>query len=64
MKVNDIGFGLSVFEMKWYEGLWACVFKRVEVKMVNKNAKSFLCLRESKSLETLNQMKQIVILKH
>ena len=32
--------------------------------MVNGNAKSFLCVREKKSLETLNQMKQIVVLKH
>ena len=32
--------------------------------MVNGNTKSFLCVREKKSLETLNQMKQIVVLKH
>ena len=64
LKVNDIIFGLSVFKMGWHEGLWACVYKGVEVKMVNENAKSFLCVREKKSLETLNQMKQIIVLKH
>ena len=32
--------------------------------MVNGNAKSFLCVRQKKSFETLNQMKQIIILKH
>ena len=32
--------------------------------MVNGNAKSFLCVREMKSLETLNQMKQIIVLKY
>ena len=32
--------------------------------MVNENGKSFLCVWEKKSLETLNQMKQIVVLKH
>ena len=44
----------------------ACVYKRVEVRTVNGNAKSFLCERERerKSLEILNQMKQIVDLKH
>ena len=43
---------------------WACVYKGVEVKMVNKSAKSFLCVREKKNLETLNQIKEIVVLKH
>ena len=32
--------------------------------MTNGNAKSFLCARERKSPETLNQMKQIIVLKH
>ena len=41
LKVNDIIFGLSVFKMGWHEGLWACVYKGVEVKMVNENSKSF-----------------------
>ena len=49
LKVNDIIFGLSVFEMRWHGELWACVYKWVEVKMVNGNAKSFLCEREKKS---------------
>ena len=57
LKVNDIVFCLSVFEMGWYERLWTCVYKGVEVKRVNENAKSFLCVREMKSLETLNQIK-------
>ena len=51
--------------MRWHEGLlWACVYKGVEVKRVNRNAKSFLCVRERKNLETLNQIKEIVVLKH
>ena len=49
LKVNDIIFGLSVFEMRWHGELWACVYKWVEVKMVNGNAKSFLCEREKNS---------------
>ena len=57
-------FCLSVFEMGWYERLWTCVYKVVEVKWVNGNAKSFLFVWEMKSLEILNQMKQIVVLKH
>ena len=40
------------------------VYKWVEVKKVNGNAKSFLCVWEAKSLEILNQMKQIVVWKH
>ena len=64
LKVNDIIFGLSVFEIRWNEGLWAWVYHKSEVKRVNGNAKSFLCVREMKNLETLNQMKQIVVLKH
>ena len=28
------------------QGLWACVYKGVEVKRVNGNAKSFLCVRK------------------
>ena len=49
LKVNDIIFGLSVFKMRWHEGLWACVYKGVEVKMVNENAKNFLCEKVEKS---------------
>ena len=49
LKVNDIVFCLSKFEMTWHERLWACVYKKVEVKMVNENAKSFLCVREETS---------------
>ena len=51
LKVNDIVFGLGVFEMGWHEGLWACVYKGVEVqgvKRVNGNAKSFVYVREEK----------------
>ena len=40
------------------------VYKWVEVKKVNGNAKSFLCVWEIKSLEILNQMKQIVVWKY
>ena len=40
------------------------IYIRVEVKIVNENSKSFLCVRERKSLEILNQMKQIVVLKY
>ena len=29
--------------------------------MVNGNAKSFFCVREKKNLETLNQIKQIIV---
>ena len=50
--------------MGWHERLWTCIYKGVEVKRVNVNAKSLLCVRKMKSLETLNQMKQIVVLKH
>ena len=50
--------------MGWHEGLWACVYKGVEVKWMNENAKSALYVRERKGLETLNQLKQIVALKH
>ena len=64
LKVNDIVFCLSIFEMGWYERLWTCVYKGVEVKRVSGNAKSFLCVREMKSFEILNQIKQIVVLKH
>ena len=49
LKVNAIIFGLSVFKMRWHEGLCAWVYKGVEVKRVNGNAKSFLCVRERKS---------------
>ena len=49
LKVNDIVFCLSKFEMTWHERLWACVYKRVEVKMMNENAKSFLCVKDEKS---------------
>ena len=64
MKVNDIVFSHSEFEMRWQKGLWACTYKGVKVKIVNGNAKSFLCMWERKSLEILNQMKQIEVLKH
>ena len=64
LKVNDIVFGLSVFEMGWHEGLWTCIYKGVEVKRVNGNTKSFLWVGERKSLKTLKQMKQIIVLKH
>ena len=30
LKVNDIVFGMSVFEMRWHEGLWAYVYIGVE----------------------------------
>ena len=33
------------------------VYKKVKLKMMNGNAKSFLCVREMEDLETLNQMK-------
>ena len=53
--------------MTWHEGLWACVYKWVEVKSMNGNVKSFVCVRKEKSwniepnetnnnLETLNKM--------
>ena len=45
LKVNDIIFCLSVFEMGWYERLWICVYKGVKVKRMNRNAKSF-CMCE------------------
>ena len=64
LKVNDIVFCLSVFEKGWYERLWTCIYKGVKVKRVNGNANSFLCVWEKKSLEILNQMKQIVVLKY
>ena len=50
--------------MRWCEGLWACVYKEVEVKRVNRNAKNFLCVKERKNLETLTQIKEIIVLKH
>ena len=49
LKVNDIVFCPSVFEMRWYERPWTCVYKGVKVKRVNGNAKSFLCVRDEKS---------------
>ena len=54
---------MSVFDMRWYKGVWACVYKGAKVKRVNGNAKSFVCVREMKSLEILNQIKQIISLK-
>ena len=65
-KLNDIIFCLSVFEIGWYERLWTCVYKGVKVKVMNGNAKSFVCVWEMKSLEILNQIiiKQIIVLKH
>ena len=51
--------------MRMHERPWACVYKGVEVKGVNGNArKKKLCVREKKSLETLNKIKQIIVLKH
>ena len=50
--------------MKWHEGLWVCVYKGVKVKTMDENAKSFLCVRERRSFETVNQIKQTVVLKH
>ena len=44
LKVNDIVFCLSVFDIGWHEGLWACVYKGVKVKRVNGNVNSFLCV--------------------
>ena len=65
LKVNDIGFfSKRIFEMGWREKLWAYVYKGVEVKRLNGNANSFLCVRERKRLEAINQMNQIVISKH
>ena len=40
------------------------VCKGVEVKKVNRNVKSFLRERERNNLETLNQIKEIIVLKH
>ena len=49
LKVNDIIFGLSIFEIRWHEGLHAYVYKGVEGKIVNGNAKSFfVCKIEEK----------------
>ena len=73
MKVNDIVPGLGVFEMGWHERLWACVYKGVEVQGVKRvngylskrkekgewKCKEF-CVCERKSLEVLNQRKEIV----
>ena len=67
LKVNDIVFCLSVFDMRWHKGVWACVYKGAKVKRVNGNAKSFVCERDEKSwniesnktnnsLETLNKL--------
>ena len=50
-------FCLSVFEIGWYERLWTCVYKGVKVKRMNGNEKSFSCVWEMESLETLNHMK-------
>ena len=57
LKLNDIIFFLSIFEIGGSERLWTGVYKGVKVKMMNRNAKSFLCVREIEGLETLNQMK-------
>ena len=38
LKINDIVFGLCVFDMGWYEEFWVGIFKGIEVqevKMVN-----------------------------
>ena len=39
------------------QGLWACVYKGVEVKRVNGNAKSFLCEKRGKILKQPNENK-------
>ena len=57
LKLNEIIFFLSVFEIGWYERLWTCVYKGIKVKMMSGNAKSFLCVWEMEGLKTLNQMK-------
>ena len=31
LKVNDIVFGLCIFDMEWYEGLWVGIYKGIEV---------------------------------
>ena len=64
LKVNDIIFGWSVCEIGLHEWLWASTYKGVEVKIVSGNVKSFVCVRDKKNLEILNQMKQIVVLKY
>ena len=50
LKVNDIGFDLSIFDMVgWHERLWVGIYKGVEVqevKIVNWNVKSFVCMCE------------------
>ena len=38
--------------------IYIYIYIRVEVKIVNEKSKSFLCVRERKSLEILNQMKK------
>ena len=50
-------------EMAWRVA-WVCVYKGVKVKTMDENAKSFLCVRERRSFETVNQIKQTVVLKH
>jgi len=45
LKTKNIVFGLGKLEMGWHEGLWACVYKGVEVKRVNENVKRFLLER-------------------
>ena len=53
LKVNDIVFGLCVFDMRQYEGSWVSIYKWIDmqdVKMVNENTKRFvLCVRDEKS---------------
>ena len=49
LKVNDIVFCLSVFEMRWYERLWTYVYKWVEVKKGKRKCKElFVCVRDKK----------------
>ena len=35
--------------MGWHEGMWACIYKGLEMKRVNENVNNFLCMREEKS---------------
>ena len=49
---------MGVFEITWHEGLWACIYKRVERKWWTEMQKKLCWEREKwKSLETLNQKK-------
>ena len=55
LKVYDIVLGLGVFEIGCYERLQACVYKGVETgEKGEQKCREFFCVREKKSLETLN----------